>query len=615
MLRVMTRNTPESDFEAGTIDGDAQQRGAKYYVEPGFCQSDPSADDRPGQVSPLMPHMDALLSNAQPGKRYLLLAEAGMGKTSFLLSYFNRNRKRRAGKRLHIVMASLGRPDALAKLEAVQSKSDVVAFLDAFDEDARAIENRERRMQQIMGICDGFKSVVIACRTQFLHADEDMVRRYAFEKIYLAPFAEREINEYLRRRIPWYQWKHRRQANELVASMGDFATQPQLLTAVPDLVAAGRTISELFELHEFIVESWLERERHWIEPDALRAASEKLAVAIYVRASAGGIDRIDIDEAARVTAVDAWTLDRWPLTDRSFLHRDALGRFKFANRSTLEFLCVCALLHGDTHCLRVRWSGFMRRLFVSATNVMHQRQHDSGLRELLKEDFSGTGLFPLSEHHPDPRRLQTSEILNTAVSPKAIRLHEGPTWDPARYVLEHHIDDSLYLCDRSSDTIFFVPTDWRRVESGAVDAESARLFLVTRAEADTQIATLNDHRSNNRSNWRLPTLEEFDLVFLLNQTTAFLPPHQYVWTADHTTEGERLVVRSGDTDVDQDARLNPIGVRTVLASSVATPGYFVSSMPPLGVRNHRANFDASFPALLVRVSRGGAESFRVEPPR
>jgi hypothetical protein len=196
-----------------------------------------------------------------------------------------------------------------------------------------------------------------------------------------------------------------------------------------------------------------------------------------------------------------------------------------------------------------------------------------------------------------------------------LRLHEGPTWDPARYVLEHHFEDSLYLSDRSSDTIFFVPTDWRRVESGAVDAESARLFLVTRGEADGQIATLNDHRSNGRSNWRLPTLEEFDLIFLLNRTMAFLPPHQYVWTADHTTEGERLVVRIDDSEVDRDARLNPIGKRTVLAAGAPTAGYFVSSMPPLGVRNRRANFDTSFPALLIRVSRGGAESFQVGPAR
>src|SRR4030095_14878146 len=126
---------------------------------------------------------------------------------------------------------------------------------------------------------------------------------------------------------------------------------------------------------------------------------------------------------------DASTLERCSLADRSLLQRDALGRFKFANRSTLEFLFICALLHGGTGCLRVRWSGFMRRLFVSATNVMHQRQQDSALQELLKQDFSGTGLFPLSEHHPDPRHLQTTEILNTAGSPRTIRLDDGPTWD------------------------------------------------------------------------------------------------------------------------------------------------------------------------------------------
>jgi hypothetical protein len=184
-------------------------------------------------------------------------------------------------------------------------------------------------------------------------------------------------------------------------------------------------------------------------------------------------------------------------------------------------------------------------------------------------------------------------------------------WDPALFVLEHHVDDSLYLCDRSSDTIFFVPTDWRRVESGDVDPESARLFLVARGEADSQLVKVNDLRRDDRSNWRMPTLEEIDLVFLLNQEMKFLPPEQYLWSGDQTMDGERLVARMHHSVDDLDARLNPIGVRKVLSGNAATPGYFVSSMPPLGVRNHRANYDASFPALLIRVSQGEAEGFAV----
>jgi hypothetical protein len=83
-----------------------------------------------------------------------------------------------------------------------------------------------------------------------------------------------------------------------------------------------------------------------------------------------------------------------------------------------------------------------------------------------------------------------------------------------------------------------------------------------------------------------------------------------VWTADHTKEGERLVVRMRHPNGgDLDPRLNPIGVRKVLASNAVAAGYFVSSMPPLGVRDRRGNFDASFPALLIRVSRGAAEQF------
>jgi len=102
-------------------------------------------------------------------------------------------------------------------------------------------------------------------------------------------------------------------------------------------------------------------------------------------------------------------------------------------------------------------------------------------------------------------------------------------------------------------------------------------------------------------------------VFLVNQRRAFIPPEQYVWSGDHTMDGERLVVRMHHSVDDLDARLNRIGVRKVLAANAMTAGYFVSSMPPLGVRNHRANFDASFPALLIRVSQGAAETFSAAP--
>ncbi len=557
--------------------------------------------------------MDDLLGRPA-GMNYLLLADAGMGKTSFLLHYFNRNQKRRAGKRLHIVMVSLGRPEALDELTAVQSKQEAVAFLDAFDEDIRAIESAEERLREIMAVCRDFKCVVISCRTQFFPSDE-ISGPYTIEKIHLAPLSVDEIKVYLQRCIPWHKWKDRHHASSLAASMSDLATLPALLALVPELVAAGRSISEHFELYEYLVESWLERERGWIEPDTLRAISEKLAVAIHLRSSAGGIDRIDADDLVATMSVDASPLEQWQPTARSLLNRDAAGRFTFTHQSTAEYLFISALLHGETSCLGVRWTDSMRRLFVSATNVMLAQQGEPALRRVMARDFVATGLFPLSQPYRDPGHLHTSEILNATAAPRPHSLREGPLWDPTRYVLEHQFEESLYLYDRSGDTILFVPTDWRRVESGAVDPESARLFLVTRGEADGLITTLNGRRIDNRSNWRLPTLEELDLVFLLNLRVAFLPPDQYVWSADHTSDGERLVVRMGSSNNELDHRLNPIGVRKILASNVVTAGYFVSSMPPLGVRDRRGKFDTSFPALLIRVSQGAAELFSTAPQR
>ena len=597
---------PERELDPVSFDPDAIRRVTKTYVEP-----DCSLKCAPGQATfPLTPHMDELLGlPGGAGRRYLLLGDVGMGKTSFLLHYFDRNRKRRAGKRVPIVLASLQRPDALSQLQQTQSKSETVAFLDAFDEDRRAMQNRERRLQEIMAACADFKCTVIACTPQFVSNHDAIFGKYAFETIHLAPFSERQIDEYLQRCIPWYRGKHRRQAKSLVASMGDLATRPLLLALVPELVAAGKQINELFELHEFMVESWLERERDRVAPDTLRAIAEKLAVEIYLRSSTGGTGHVDAGDVAKLVDVDTSTFNHWQPGARSLLERDASGRFAFTDPAILAYLYVRACLRGEPRCLSARWTGFMRRLFVSGTNVMRERHGEAALRGVLEQNFAATGLFPLSEPHPPPKRLETAEILNTAAAPASPSLDDGPAWDPTLYVLEQHVDDSLYVCDRSSDTIFFVPTDWRRVESGAVDHESARLFLVARGEADSLIVKVNELRRDNRSNWRLPTLEEIDLVFLLNRQRAFLSPEQYLWSGDQTMDGDRLVVRMHPSEKDLDARLNPIGVRKVVASNEVTAGYFVSSMPPLGIRDRRGNFDASFPALLIRVSQGAAEAF------
>ncbi len=589
---MIRRRRLERAFGAESFDADAIRRATENYVEPDCVQL-----DAPGvQAQPLRPRMDELLSRVDGPRHYLLLADSGMGKTTFLLNYCYRNQQRRPSKRLRIVMVRLGRPETLSKLESVQHPTDTVAFVDGLDEDADAIDSGDQRIEQIMAACANFKRVVISCSTA--------PGGHAFEKIQLAPFSERQINEYLRRSLPWFQRSRRRRANAVVTSMSDLAAQPMLLALVPELVTGGRKLSEPFELYEFMVERWLERERGWIEPDLLRSIAEKLAVESYLRLSTGGGNR---SESMEIAASQTPKLEQWQFGARSLLIADAAGRLRFVHRSVLEYLFVCTLARDEDRTLTVRWSHSMRRLFVSWANVMEQRQGKAAVREMLARDFAATGVFPLSEPHRDPLQLQTSQILATesrdSETPQA-----SPVWDPTTYVTEHGVEHSLYLCDRSSDAIIFVPTDWRRIGDG-VDAESARLFLATRSEADNQLAALNKHRKDGRDNWRAPTLEELDLVFRLNLELGFLPHGQFVWSSDHTTDGERVVAQMTNAVDGGDRRLNPIGVRKVVGTNANAIDYFVSSMPPLGIRDRRGRYDASFQALLVRVSQGAAQSF------
>jgi predicted NACHT family NTPase len=185
---------------------------------------DPAQEKEPGDIFSSNPRklftaVDDYLS--KDSRRYLLiLADSGMGKTSFFLNYYARNLKRAKRKQRQIAIIPLSIKDPDVFIEKIENKSETILFLDAFDEDTLAIVDHRERIRELMNKCNHFKQVVITCRTQFFPKDEEIPKEvdgiikvgprkagegsaYEFYKIYLSPLTDQQVSKYLKRYYPW----------------------------------------------------------------------------------------------------------------------------------------------------------------------------------------------------------------------------------------------------------------------------------------------------------------------------------------------------------------------------------------------------------------------------
>lgn len=383
----------EKQMGAKLFTAASVERSIRYYV-PAFCQSiDPAGGEESRLIHSVQAPLFHTLDNAlaSENKYHILLADSGMGKTSALLNYYVRH-IHRWRKKYEITIIPLGIPDADERIKAVENKHKTVLFLDAFDEDTRAMSDHVARLQEILKNTYDFRHVVITCRTQFFSKDEEIPREtgilkfgpraadegaeYVFYKIYLSPFSDKQVKKYLKLRYPLWQWRKRRHASRLVAKIPHLTARPMLLAHIDDLVRTKRKIEYSFELYDEMVEAWIRREQGFIkESDELRKFSELLAVDLYVHRQARGAERItkkELTELARNWNIHI--IDE-KLSARSLLNRDAEGNLKFAHRSIMEWLFVKRFLGEDPQCLSVGWTDQMRTFFwesivkaVSLTN-------------------------------------------------------------------------------------------------------------------------------------------------------------------------------------------------------------------------------------------------------
>src|SRR5208283_665385 len=291
------RRTLRKRVGAELYDLEQIRRSTQYYIRPD-CQSvDPGGGEDFRLVvsvrEPLFDAMDRLLQSPGQYKFVILLADSGMGKTSFLLNYYAHHWRSRRRKRFQLSLVPLNLPnsDELIKNIPEEKRHDTVLCLDALDEDRQAIQDHSKRLGSLIGLAQSFRTVIITCRTQFFPKEEEIPtetgvlkvgpvaasesRAFYLHKLYLAPFTDAQVEKYLKLRFPIWRRRRRNEARVIVAKIPDLVARPMLLAHVPDLVNLKKKIEYSFQIYEAMVAAWLEREKGFVQNSAaLREFSE-----------------------------------------------------------------------------------------------------------------------------------------------------------------------------------------------------------------------------------------------------------------------------------------------------------------------------------------------------
>ena len=362
-------------------------RATRYYIQTKYQNVSPLADDEPGKShfasakQLLMPmFLDKAFKNKRDNtKYYLILADAGMGKTTFLINLFlgytarpiknlfgwNENQKMK--------LFPLGSPDIWADIGKIENKRDTILLLDAFDEDVKAVDDYDARMKEILEATKEFKEIVITCRTQFFPSDKEIPDdtgyvtfggeqdTYKFQRVYLSVFDETDIKKYLKKRFSFIQRSRRKKAFEIVKKSPNLVMRPMLLSYINDFVEANRTFKHSYEIYEVLIDKWIEREskKHAIRKkygseekyrELLLNFSQSLAVNLYEKSDERGgyfitkDDFIKDTNGLQITDVDNYGMTETEVRGKSLLNRNAEGKYKFSHKSILEYFLAKELI-------------------------------------------------------------------------------------------------------------------------------------------------------------------------------------------------------------------------------------------------------------------------------
>jgi len=359
------------------------KRATKYFISTNGQNISPTKEEEPAFGNKFITREELIpffIDNVFQGKKesdkfYLILADSGMGKTTFLINlYMKYNSISRIFKsKYDMKMLPLGDDRIIQRIKDIANNQDkakkTILLLDAFDEykglippkisDGLTDDERFRKLlDEIFEITRDFRNVIITSRTQYFPAQEENpyelnIRCFGkdefhkLSKLYLSPFDEKDIKKYLNKKfgvLKFWNYKKKRKAKKITGDSHKLMVRPMLLSYIDLLVDEDNDYKHTFDIYDTLVKKWIEREgnkrkhnnedREKFKNDLLKF-SKLVAIEIYESGEySKGIDKNTAEDIRKKHNLD---LEGYEITGQSLLVRNADEKWKFAHKSIYEF--------------------------------------------------------------------------------------------------------------------------------------------------------------------------------------------------------------------------------------------------------------------------------------
>lgn len=412
------------------------EKATRYYVPTNYQNVSPSEDNEPSRkyiATPKAPLIPLFLKEAFPigknyNKYYLILADTGMGKTTFLINLYisYKNQWNLFGTpKYDIKLFPLGSSETFTAIKKIEKPENTILLLDAFDEDVKALHNYNERMKELLAIVKDFREIVITCRTQFFPSEEEEPHKtgyftfgehgqYQFQKLYVSVFQDADIKKYLGKRFPIYQWKKRKQAWQITKKSPNLVMRPMLLSHIQDLLDEQREYEFSFEVYDKMIEKWIDREARkpgiqqkygsiYAYKQLLNAFSQKLAVDMYANRKdrngyfIGKEEGYGQEIAEMIEESTEPRMDESERRSRSLLNRNAEGKYKFAHKSIMEYFLTQELMSNPLFYTSFDFEG------MEATSLFFNEIMTARLRKIK-------GTFTLDGANDKPKSLNSLKL-------------------------------------------------------------------------------------------------------------------------------------------------------------------------------------------------------------
>ena len=384
---------------------DVQQK-LRLFIESKWQNNSPTREEEPlfthkfVSKSPLIPHFikTAFNENKVSDKFYLVLADSGMGKTTFMINlyvrynfFFNRHNKYK------IKLIPFGyQGNVIEKIKEIKKEEipNTILLLDAFDEYTKILpptesdkltddERFRKVLDEVIETVQDFREVVITSRTQYFPGEEDQPYElkiptfdskgfHTLAKFYLSPFDDKEIRRYLNKKygiLRVWNRKKKQKALRIVSNSPKLMVRPMLLSYIDYLVDGDQHYTNTYDIYEVLIKNWIKREGDKRQHDKherekfkqkLYEYSRQVALKIYEKRKENKGYQLPKSE---VVSIDV-KLEDYQMTGQSLLTRDANNNWKFAHKSILEFFLAKEAVDNIEFAKRLDFTGMdMARQF------------------------------------------------------------------------------------------------------------------------------------------------------------------------------------------------------------------------------------------------------------